>query len=293
MPERFTFGLLGYPLGHSLSPLIHSAAMEAHGLQGEYRLFPVKEEQEMPGLIQKLREGNIQGLNVTIPYKRDVISLIDELTPTARSIGAVNTIFLRGGRVTGENTDAGGFVADLERLGWFSMDAGSNHALVLGAGGSARAISFALYNNHWCLTIAARRQDQADQLAAELSAGNSGGDDRMLATAIRWEKAALEEIVSSLDLVVNTTPVGMHPYMDANPWPVDLPLPEQSAVYDLVYNPRETQLTRAAKNSGLPAAGGIGMLVEQAALSFEIWTGLPAPREKMRGAIASQIAGEK
>jgi shikimate dehydrogenase len=232
MPERVTFGLLGYPLGHSLSPLIHTAAMEAHGLLGEYRLFPVKDEQEMPSLIQKIREGNLQGLNVTIPYKRDVMPLMDELTPTARIIGAVNTISLQRKGVTGENTDAGGFLADLERLGWFSKGVGSNHALILGAGGSARAIAFGLYNNQWRLTIAARRQDQAEKLASELSAGISGGDERMLATALRWEKAALGEISSSYDLVVNATPVGMHPSVDANPWPEDFPLPEQTAVYD-------------------------------------------------------------
>lgn len=292
MPERFTFGLLGYPLGHSLSPQIHTAAMKAHGLQGEYRLFPVQDAREMPGLIQKMREGELQGINVTIPHKQAVIPLLDELTPTAHSIGAVNTVSLQGERITGENTDAGGFVADLERLGWFSNGSGSNHALILGAGGSARAIVFALYNNQWRLTIAARRRDQAERLAAAFSAGNSGADDRLPVTATRWEKSALEELVSTLDLVVNTTPVGMHPDVTDSPWPENLPPPRQAAVYDLVYNPVETQLTKAAIEAGLLAANGIGMLVEQAALSFEIWTGLPAPREEMHGAIANQIAGE-
>jgi shikimate dehydrogenase len=189
--------------------MIHTASIKAHGLQGEYRLFPAKEAQELQGLIQKVREGELQGLNVTIPHKRAVIPLLDELTHTAHSIGAVNTVYLQGNRIIGENTDAGGFLADLERLGWFSKGSGSNRALILGAGGSARAIAFALYNNSWRLTIAARRRDQAERLAAAFSAGNSGADDRLPVTAIRWRKSALEERVSSLDLVVNATPVGM------------------------------------------------------------------------------------
>ena len=135
MPQSFSFGLLGYPLGHSRSPLIHAAALEALGLEGRYQLFQTKDEKEIPGLVEQLRTGLLHGLNVTVPYKTSIIGLMDVVSDSARSIGAVNTISNRDMEIVGENTDAGGFLADLDRLAWFPEIDRPRHALILGAGG--------------------------------------------------------------------------------------------------------------------------------------------------------------
>lgn len=260
-------GLIGYPLGHSLSPKIHAAALESCGLQGEYSLFPIAPE-DMHGLkelLARVRNDEIHGLNVTIPHKQNVISLLDELTPTAQAIGAVNTISMRDEKLVGDNTDAPGFLADLKNfLTTETQRHGGWKTLVLGAGGSARAVVYALVHAGWDVTLFARRPEQAQQLAANYQLPVTNLTDLRLAT---------------FDLLVNTTPLGMTPNVDASPWPEHLTFPKDAAVYDLVYNPRETKLVRDARAQGLPAKTGLGMLIEQAALAFEIWTGHRPPRE--------------
>jgi shikimate dehydrogenase len=293
MTDNYSFGLLGYPLGHSLSPLIHAAARQAHNLGGEYWLFPLKDKQRIPELIDRLREGTLQGLNVTIPYKSNVIEFMDELTPTARSIGAVNTISYQRNRVIGENTDAGGFLADLARLGWFPESDRRRQALILGSGGSARAVAYALYQDGWQLTIAGRRLEQAEQLVGSLQKVKPSSGRRFGVASILLDLEGLASIQHSPDMIVNTTPLGMSPYKDGCPWPADLALPPQAAVYDLVYNPVDTEFTRTASAAGLQAASGIGMLVEQAALSFEIWTGLAAPRDDMHASLSANSPGAR
>jgi shikimate dehydrogenase len=219
-----------------------------------------------------VRQGRLDGLNVTIPHKQAVLSLLDELSPAAQAIGAANTIYARAGRLVGDNTDAPGFLADLQRLGF----SGQN-ALVLGAGGAARAVCYALLGAGWQVGISARRFEQAQALAAAL--GGAAGAARALA----FEPATLRQPFS---LIINATPVGMHPAIDASPWPEDIPFPAGAAVYDLVYNPAETALVRAARAGGLRAASGLGMLVEQAALAFQMWTGKAVPRQPLWEALA-------
>ncbi|MGQ9833532.1 MAG: shikimate dehydrogenase [Candidatus Villigracilaceae bacterium] len=266
-------GLIGHPLEHSLSPKIHAAALAACGLSGSYSLFPIAPN-DIPGLqalLARLRAGEIHGLNVTIPHKQNVIPLLDDLTETAQSIGAVNTILLRNGRLIGENTDAPGFMADLSNF-LNTLPLVTRHSsLVLGAGGSARAVTFALANSGWQVTIAARRPEQAETLAKAMQTGRSQIDGMALSAVAGWRG----------DLLVNTTPLGMTPAVDTSPWPEGIPLPPGAAVYDLVYNPRETRLVREARAAGLPATTGLGMLIEQAALAFEIWTGCQPPREPL------------
>lgn len=301
---RYSLGLIGYPLGHSLSPRLHQAALEAAGLEGAYRLYPIApgegggELRELKELLGRVRGGEIQGLNVTIPHKQTVIPYLDELTPTARAIGAVNTIYrsddtstpLSAGfsRLIGDNTDAPGFLADLrafldgrpetaDRKASSSVSR-SLSALVLGAGGSARAVVYALLQDGWNITIYARRPEQAEALATHFSPFTNPSQSLTI-------KHSLFTIDHSPSLLVNTTPLGMTPHLDTSPWPADLPFPEHAAVYDLVYNPRETKLVRDARTAGLPATTGLGMLVEQAALGFKIWTGREADREGMRNAV--------
>jgi shikimate dehydrogenase len=257
-------GLVGYPLEHSLSPKIHSAAFQSCGLQGDYSLFPIfpDDQQGLEELLGRVRSGEITGLNVTISHKQNVIPFLDELTFTAQAIGAVNTIYLHKNKLIGHNTDVQGFIFDLKRFIGDRESGIENRrsALILGAGGSARAVVYALINDGWNVTIAARRIEQAQELASHYK-------------DVESIELASEIQSSEFQLVVNTTPVGMTPNINQSPWPDDLPFPPQALIYDLVYNPRETKLVKDACAAGLSATTGLGMLIEQAALSFEIWTG--------------------
>lgn len=277
--QIYKLGLTGWPLGHSLSPRLHAAGLAATGLAGDYRLFPfpptAEGREQLQGLLNQVRAGELHGLNVTIPHKQAVIPWLDELSPAAAGIGAVNTIVLRDGRLAGENTDAPGFLADLAHL-WPRPGPGAKAAipsngrvLVLGAGGSARAVVYALLQAGWRLTIAARRREQAQALAV-LNPGNAPLD----MIGLPFDAGALPE---EIDLIVNTTPLGMTPDVASSPWPSGLAFPPRAALYDLVYNPRLTTLAQAAGAAGLPVRTGLGMLIEQAVLSFEIWTGCRPP----------------
>lgn len=272
-------GLTGFPLGHSLSPKIHEAALRACGLQGEHELYPIAPNDlyNLKQLLNKLRIGELQGLNVTIPHKQNVIEYLDELTPTAKAIGAVNTIYFRNGKLIGENTDASGFMADLSRFLANNQSKIENRksAIVLGAGGSARAVVYALLRDGWQVTVATRRLEQARQLALSFP--------QYAIRSTQYESFILHP--SSFILVVNATPLGMAPDIDSSPLPDDFSFPPHAMIYDLVYNPRETKLVRDARAKGLSATTGLGMLVEQAALAFEIWTGQNPPRESLFRAV--------
>lgn len=273
----FHLGLIGYPLSHSLSPRIHTAALQACGLKGSYSLFliPPEDHESLKGMLSQLRSGEIHGLNVTIPHKQNVIPFLDNMTSTAQTIGAVNTIYCRDSKLIGDNTDAAGFLKDLNSF--LSIHPSNiedrRSALVLGAGGSARAVVYALVNDGWQVTIAARRLDQSQQLASSFDGAST--------TEFNLQSFQL----SDLQLIINTTPVGMTPNNDQSPWPENVPFPPHAALYDLVYNPAETKLVRDARQQGLPASTGLGMLIEQAALSFEIWTGYKPTREVMVEAV--------
>ena len=279
-------GLTGYPLGHSLSPVIHQAALRSCGMDGSYSLFPVHpdDKQGLKDLLAQVRSGELTGLNVTIPHKQNVIDLLDELTPTAEAIGAINTIYLRDHKLVGENTDAPGFLSDLkEFLPAEILKHGDAKALVLGAGGSARAIVYALRNDGWEVTIAARRIEQAKQLA------DSFATYQLPITICTLSN--LQSLLSTLSLIVNTTPIGMTPNIDQSPWPENLSFPAHAAIYDLVYNPHETKLVRDACARRLHATTGLGMLVEQAALAFKIWTEhYPSRQVMMDSTIQSLIS---
>ena len=269
-------GLIGFPVSHSMSPKIQHAALEACGLEGEYSLFPVPpdDKQGLKNLLDRVRTGEIRGLNVTIPHKQNVIEFLDELTTTAQIIGAVNVIYMKEDKLIGDNTDAGGFLADLNKVLAESPSpigrgegVREKSALVLGAGGSARAVVYSLANDGWGMTIAARRLEQAQELASSFTnyeLGITNFNDLQ---------------PSTFDLIVNTTPLGMTPNIDSSPLPKDTILSQGTIVYDLVYNPRETKLIREARSQGLTATTGLGMLIEQAVLGFKLWTGHTPPRE--------------
>ena len=270
-------GLIGYPLGHSLSPKIHDAALKVCGMEGDYSLFPIAPDdtQGLKDLLARVRSGEITGLNVTIPHKQAVIEFMDELTPTAKIIGAVNVIYMRDDKLIGDNTDAPGFLSDLKHF--FANDqsetANRKSAIILGAGGSARAIVYALVNDDWNVVVVARRVEQAQQLASQY--------EGVHAMELNMQTFQL----SNLQLIVNTTPLGMTPNIDQSPLPENLSLPQHIAIYDLVYNPRETKLVRDARAKGLHATTGLGMLIEQAVLAFQLWTGQVPPRNSLYASV--------
>ena len=309
--RSYALGVIGHPLGHSLSPRLHAAALRASGLQGEYQLYPIPPlpagQEALGALIACLRDGRLDGLNVTIPHKQAVIPYLDDLTPLAQQIGAVNTIFHRGNSglyrrcLVGDNTDAPGFMADLYK---HSPEARiPRSALVLGAGGSARAVVYALLNAGWHITIAARRPEKAH----EIIEGSAFGDEQCAVICLESLSEYVRKVermqpephapntisgytdYSSPTLIINTTPVGMYPELSHSPWPKDLPFPIGAFVYDLVYNPVEPLLVRAARSAGLKAASGLGMLIEQAALAFERWTGVRPSIEAMRQAVTTTV----
>ena len=282
-----TLGLIGWPLGHSLSPVLHQAALEEYDIFGSYKLFPIEPnvaDDQIIALLEEVRLGNISGLNVTIPYKQTVIKYIHRLTEPAQAVGAVNTIYSNYGEIIGDNTDIEGFALDLK-------SACNEHniilekrgkALLLGAGGSARAVTYSLSQMGWQVIVAARRKSQAESLANDfLHFGKI--------EAIAWP---LEDpiFLEDVSLIINTTPVGMRESSDESIWPEQLNFPSSGLLYDLVYNPVETTLMRQAKKAGFAAVSGIGMLVNQAALSFSIWLGVAPPISTMRAAIHEKIS---
>ncbi len=270
-------GLIGYPVSHSLSVKIQNAAFQACGLEGDYSLFPILPEDRagLKDLLDRIRGGEITGLNVTIPHKQNVIPLLDELTATAKAIGAVNIIYMKDGMLTGDNTDAVGFLKDLKRFmaGYLSSTVYRPSSIVLGAGGAARAVIYALVDDGWKVAIASRRMEQAQELAEQFNN----------CTILDFNLSTFQ--LSNVQLLINTTPVGMTPDIDSSPLPENISLPRHLSIYDLVYNPAETKLVCDARAQGLQATTGLGMLIEQAALAFEIWTGDKAPREAMLDAV--------
>jgi shikimate dehydrogenase len=295
-PDFYSLGLLGFPLEHSVSPYLHEANLNVLGLRGDYGLYEVPPmpdgKERIVELLKRLRNKEIAGLNVTIPHKKAVIPFLDNLTSPARDIGAVNCIYLNDGKLCGDNTDAPGFSSDLENVmmetGYhWKQDSSNNehHALVIGAGGSACAVVYALARKGWRVTIAARRQKQAQELAYR----QRNRDSEAMISAIKLNESEINSFELPISLIINTTPIGMWPNIDNSPWPENLNFPHNAFVYDLVYNPSETKLVKGARAAGLIAVTGLGMLIEQAALAFERWTGITANRDAMRNALINYI----
>jgi len=262
-------GIIGWPVEQSRSPAIHNAAFAATGLDWIYLAFPVRPG-DAPRAVAGMRALGIKGLNVTMPHKQAVIDALDSLTPDAERAGAVNTIISDGEALIGDNTDGRGFLRALATDGGFEPSGKS--ALVLGAGGAARAVVAALSDAGATVRLAARRPEQASTLAGALGV-----------EPLPFEPGALADAVAFATLIVNATPLGSAG--ESPPFPAEA-LAGGHVVVDLVYHPETTPLVRAARERGAQAFNGLGMLVHQAALSFEAWTGVAAPIDAMKAAIS-------
>lgn len=283
---RFTaaakvFILFGDPVAHSLSPVMQNAALQAAGIDGLYIPWRVQSA-GLPTAFESLRGmENFGGANVTIPHKEQAFALVDTLTKEAAAVGAVNTIVARGGRLLGANTDGQGFLRSLQEEADFLPR--GKRVVIFGAGGAARAVSFSLAEAGAVeLAIINRTVERAQSLAefvnreTGVSAIGLGPDDPHIPVRVR-----------DCALVVNTTSVGLGP---SDPPPIDPALLRPGAlVYDLIYRPRETALLREAEKRGCRALGGLGMLLYQGALAFELWTGQNPSEEAMRQAVVDVI----
>ena len=272
------YGILGHPVSSSLSPAMQNAAFRALGINAVYLPFPVLPE-ALPGAVRGLAAAGVGGFNLTVPHKLAILPLLDEITPEARAIGAVNTVRCEDGRMAGTNTDGEGFLRSLAHdLDWQPE---AKRVLLLGAGGAARGIAFSLLGRGVAaLHIANRTPANAEALAA---------DCRALFPKLDVTASGLEQTKDAApDLLVNATTVGM----GDGAAPVSLEgVGVREAVLDIVYAPPETPLLAQARVLGLKAANGIGMLLHQGWLAFNFWTGSEAPLDVMRAALEEALKG--
>ncbi len=255
------YGILGRPVVHSLSPAMHNAAFKELGLNAVYVAFPVT---DLAGAVAGLRGLDIQGASVTIPFKEEIIPLIDQVDPQAARIGAVNTLVNRGGRISGYNTDWLGALAALKAKTALS----GRHVLILGAGGASRAIAFGVLAEGGRVTLTDVDASRAAALARDLQV------EAIPLDAVARCPAAI---------LVNATPVGMEPNVEDIPLDPEL-LGRYQLVMDIVYKPLATRLLKEAAARGCAAIDGLQMLIHQALVQFELWTGRPAPLQVMSGA---------
>lgn len=273
------FGIIGCPVEHSLSPVMHNAAFEALGISAVYAPFLVKPEDLGKGLMC-LKALNITGVNVTLPHKGGVIEFLDDLDASARQIGAVNTIVQKNGKLYGYNTDGPGFLLSLRKDGHF--EPAGKKAVILGAGGAASAVAMALAGaGVRRLVIANRNKARAEIVAKRVQRHY----DREALPVALDESRALYWLIRESDLLVNATSAGLkgneRPEINPNG------LHPKLMVYDLIY--RETALLKLAKRKGLKTLDGLGMLVSQGAKSFEIFTGKRAPFKVMKTAAENAL----
>ncbi len=273
------FGLVGHPVQHSLSPLMHNAVFKKLGLNHSYSAFDIKKD-DLGVFLDRCRDGNFLGLNITIPYKVDVIRYLDSLDEKAKLVNAVNTIKFEDKIISGYNTDGLGCVRALEEAG---EKIKGKRILILGAGGAARAIAFQCSLEGAELVISNRTMEKAMKLSKEIR--EKLGKRTLV---VNFSESSIREIISTTDILINTTSVGMHPKVRRSPIATDVLDPELT-VMDIVYNPIETQLLKNAKRAGCKTIDGIGMLVHQGAESLRIWLDIKAPIDVMRRVIVEKL----
>lgn len=266
--------LIGDPVEHSLSPVMHNAAFRAMGIDATYELWPTSNA-GLHARLESIHAENLLGINVTVPHKQAVMQFCDKVTETARRIGAVNTLVIRSdGKITGENTDAYGFGHALNAA---TLGDPPQRALILGAGGAARAVAVALIDSGvTSVTIANRTRKRADDLVRTL---HDAGVDRI--DAIAWDE--LPDAVSAVGLLVNATSIGWHGEEIPVSAEVIARIDPDGVVIDLTY--RDTALLRTLRGRQIKGVDGLSMLIHQGARAFELWTGVQPPVDVMKAAV--------
>ncbi len=275
-------GIIGYPIGHSISPIFQQAALDALGIDATYEKWEVTPE-GVGDFVNGLRAPDSWGINITLPHKQAVIPLLDEVDEWATAAGAVNTIVNHDGRLTGHNTDGPGFLRAL--LVETGYDPKGTRALILGAGGAARGILLALARGGVDSLVIANRTIERAETLAKLAVENG-----VKSEAIPIAGNVLIKAAASADLIVNCTSVGMSHGPDEQGTPLTAAqIPASAIVNDVVYTPLETPLLREAAAAGATALGGLHMLVYQGVLSFQMWTGQDAPADVMLAAATKEM----
>jgi shikimate dehydrogenase len=276
--ESMLVGLFGHPVHHSKSPAMHNEAFKATNIQGHYQAFDIPAA-SLNQAVQAIRLFNMRGVNITIPHKVAVLEYMDEITPEAAQIGAVNTIINDNGILIGTNTDGVGYVRSLQEE--LALDVSDVNVLIIGAGGAARAIATQLaLTGVKSLLITNRTYEKAEQLALSLKTIHP-----QVETVVFSD---LDMLNRDIQVVINTTSVGMYPNTTESPIPESFFKPWMIAS-DLVYNPRMTTFLQAAKRQGARIHEGIGMLIYQGAEAFRLWTGIEPPVSVMRQALLDQL----
>ena len=280
-PQTRVYALIGNPVSHSMSPAIHNAAFMELDQDCIYVAFQVEDVKSALAGMRAL--DNFRGMSVTIPHKIEVMQYVDEIPDVDRHIGSINTVVKEDGKLIGFNTDGPGA---LKAIGDAGVKLEGKNVLMLGAGGAARAIAFTLAQKGSIgkLVLLDINEEFLSQLTGDLK---SGTDAVIVPGALN--QAAVEEHMASADLIINCTPVGMHPNVDATLVPEHLFRPGQ-VIFDVVYNPLETKLLRQAKAKGLKAIPGVEMFINQAILQFERFAGADAPEELMRSVVMEQLS---
>jgi len=270
--------IIGHPIGHSWSPLIHNTAFRHQGLNYVYLAVDLSGENVLRGLSGLTALGCV-GANVTIPYKEAVLPYMDHLSEVARAIGAVNTIVFQQGQLYGDNTDVSGFMAPIQDL---SLN--NTPMTILGAGGAARAAAYGLLREFAPrpLTLIARRVDQAQNIVRDFS-----GVSRHIEVC---DFTSAPSVIQKSRLIVNSTPVGMHPHTRETPVAQRVDFSSDQIVYDMIYRPNRTQLLKQADLQGAKVIGGLDMLIHQAAVAYKQWTHQEMPVEVVRNVLNQTFA---
>ncbi|MDE2826881.1 MAG: shikimate dehydrogenase [Bacteroidota bacterium] len=271
--------ILGHPVRHSFSPIIHNTALRHQGLNFVYLAADVLPS-SLSQALQGLSALGFAGANVTIPHKEAVLPYMDSLTSAAKAVGAVNTIVCKGDKLYGDNTDIEGFLSPLR-----GMEIKAKPMVLLGAGGAARAAAYGLLRHYRPrpLTVVARRIGQAEQLVKDLARFRGDGE----LNVSDFASAAVH--IRNSQLIVNSTPVGMHPNTRETPWEHVEDFSSGQVVYDLVYRPNRTRFLEDAESRGATVIGGLAMLVEQAAAAYRQWTDQDLPIEVVYSTLRSLL----
>jgi len=271
-PDTLVFGIIGYPLSHSLSPIMHNKAFRHKGINAVYLYFPCK---KIDGVVSGMKSLSIKGLSVTIPHKEKICEYLDKIEPIAEKIKAVNTLVNKDGLVIGYNTDAYGAIRAVKDK---IKELQGKRALIIGAGGAARAIAFALKEEKAYVIISNRTKKRGEALAKEIDA----------------EFLPFSDIKrSDPDIIIQATSVGMYPEVDKVPVFLEELFRKRPLVMDIVYNPLETKFLKMAKERGCEVIPGVEMFVYQGARQFEIWTEEKAPVQLMKETVVSFLKGER
>ncbi|AVB75474.1 Shikimate dehydrogenase [Methanococcus maripaludis] len=269
-------GLIGHPIDHSFSPIMHNAAIKDLKINYRYFAFDVSEK-NLKDVVTGAKALNFRGFNVTIPHKVNIMKYLDEIDCDAEVIGAVNTVKIENGKAIGYNTDGIGVKKALEEKTGILIN---KNILIIGSGGASRAVSFELAKDN-NLTIVNRNIEKAENLSKEIS--------KKLKKENPLNYGGLDINIENFDIIINTTPVGMYPNTEVDPVIPLHNIKKDAVVMDLIYNPLEPVFLKEAKKYGAKTINGIGMLVYQGAVSFEIWTGIKPDIFVMKKSIISKI----